>query len=667
MYTKTDGELLQLQGLSCHLPEEGMVFNNVTQEFESRGIFRRSSLDDKQFWERPQPPGDYLKKRQKEFTLQKSDPNHVDLELQNYRVQEWDRRMNGFWFMNNGKPTYLTGLHYFYLTHWMLDTGYPDFRIPDLEFFYFLQYCIEDPHSLGMIECTKRRQGKTVRAGVFLYDLTSRAKNIYGGIQSKTLEDAKNNVFAKGLILPFKQLPDFFVPVYDTEKGQTPKSELRFFKQNKRGKNQEIYDPRTELESTITFKSSDMYAYDGTKLHRYVADECGKTKDIDVFERHQVVQFCLQLDGEIIGKCLYTTTVEEMDSGGEDFQRLWEASNQDERNANGRTKSGLYRYFLPAFKTLYYDKYGYPNEEKAKQYYMNERESLEDDSKALASYIRKNPFTIEEAFWKEGETCLFDSIKINKQLESITWMREKDLFHRGDFVWKDGKRDGMVEFKQSQKGKFYIHKAIPVNLEWNDVDKKGTKFTPTNVSKFVAGCDPFDHNVVASGSRMSNGAGYVYAKYDANSDLSETFICVYIHRPQTSDIFYEDMLKMSVFFGCKILVENNKIGIVKYFQFRGYEKFLMKLPKSKTFGVPANAKTHQQMVEELELYVFENCNKVIFKNLLIDLLSFDINNTTKFDAAMAAGWTLVACGKKNYQQREFSQKKLYDVREIFPI
>ena len=667
MYTKTDGELLQIQGLSCYLPEEGMVFNNVTQEFESRGIFRRSSLDDKQFWERPQPPGDYLKKRQKEFTLQKSDPNHVDLELQNYRVQEWDRRMNGFWFMNNGKPTYLTGLHYFYLTHWMLDTGYPDFRIPDLEFFYFLQYCIEDPHSLGMIECTKRRQGKTVRAGVFLYDLTSRAKNIYGGIQSKTLEDAKNNVFAKGLILPFKQLPDFFVPVYDTEKGQTPKSELRFFKQNKRGKNQEIYDPRTELESTITFKSSDMYAYDGTKLHRYVADECGKTKDIDVFERHQVVQLCLQLDGEIIGKCLYTTTVEEMDSGGEDFQRLWEASNQDERNANGRTKSGLYRYFLPAFKTLYYDKYGYPNEEKAKQYYMNERESLEDDSKALASYIRKNPFTIEEAFWKEGETCLFDSIKINKQLESITWMREKDLFHRGDFVWKDGKRDGMVEFKQSRKGKFYIHKAIPVDLEWNDVDKKGTKFTPTNVSKFVAGCDPFDHNVVASGSRMSNGAGYVYAKYDANSDLSETFICEYIHRPQTSDIFYEDMLKMSVFFGCKILVENNKIGIVKYFQFRGYEKFLMKLPKSKTFGVPANAKTHQQMVEELELYVFENCNKVIFKNLLIDLLSFDINNTTKFDAAMAAGWTLVACGKKNYQQREFSQKKLYDVREIFPI
>ena len=225
MYQKTNGELTQLQGLSCYLPEEGMVYNTISKEYESRGVFRRSSLVDKQYWERPLLPSDFLNKRKKEIQLQKSDPNYVDLELQNYRIQEWDRRLHGFWFMNNGKATYLTGLHYFYLTHWKLDTGYPDFRIPDMEFFYFLQYCIDDPNSLGMIECTKRRQGKTVRAGAFLYDLTSRAKNIYSGIQSKTLEDAKNNVFAKGLILPFKQLPDFFVPVYDTEKGVTPKSE----------------------------------------------------------------------------------------------------------------------------------------------------------------------------------------------------------------------------------------------------------------------------------------------------------------------------------------------------------------------------------------------------------------------------------------------------------
>ena len=667
MYKKHEQSIrYDVCGLPCYTPPEGMVYDTNTQEYSSRGIFRRSSKPDNQFWERIQPPKDYLVRRKKEILLQKSDPKHVDPKLQAYRLQEWDRRTKGFWFMNNGTPTYLTGLHYFYLTHWRLDTGYPDFRIPDLEFFYFLEHCIQDPDSLGMIECTKRRQGKTVRAGIFLYDLTSRAKNIYSGIQSKTLEDSKNNVFAKGLILPFKQLPDFFVPVYDTEKGQTPKSELRFFKQNRRGRNQEIYDPSTELESTVTFKSSDTFAYDGTKLHRYVADECGKTKDVDVFERHQVVQFCLQLDGAIIGKALYTTTVEEMNHGGDDFKRLWDASNHEERNANNRTKSGLYRYFLPAYKTLYYDKYGYADEEKAKQFYINERESLQEDPRALASYIRKNPFTIEEAFWSEGEMCLFDAIKLNKQLESVVWMREKDLFQRGDFVWENSKRDTTVIFVPSKKGKFLISNRVPLDQRWNVVEKKGTKFTPTNVAKFVAGCDPFDHNVVAKTSKMSNGAGYVYAKFDANSEISETFVCEYVYRPQTSDIFYEDMLKMCVFFGCKLLAENNKIGIVKYFEYRGYEKFLMKLPNSKTYGIPANAKTHQQMVEELELYVYQNCDKIIYKNLLNDLLQFDINNTTKFDAVMAAGWSLVAAGKKKFDMIN-KKSKLYDIKDIFPI
>jgi hypothetical protein len=178
---------------------------------------------------------------------------------------------------------------------------------------------------MGMIEVTKRRQGKTMRAGAFLFELTSRSKNKNAGIQSKTFDDAKDNVFAKGVIMPFKYLPDFFIPIYDTEKGMTPKGELRFFKTNKRGANDDIFTEKVELESMITFKSSDKFAYDGMKLHRYLADEAGKTKNVDVYERHQVVQFCLQQEETIIGKALYTTTVEEMEDGGESFKALWQA------------------------------------------------------------------------------------------------------------------------------------------------------------------------------------------------------------------------------------------------------------------------------------------------------------------------------------------------------
>jgi len=45
-----------------------------------------------------------------------------------YIEAEFDRRELGFWFYNNGKPTYMTGSHYVYLQWTSIDVGYPDFR-----------------------------------------------------------------------------------------------------------------------------------------------------------------------------------------------------------------------------------------------------------------------------------------------------------------------------------------------------------------------------------------------------------------------------------------------------------------------------------------------------------------------------------------------------------
>ena len=667
MYRKHKGSKeFEIMGISTWRPPVGMVWNVMTSTWERREMFKRSSRPDNQYWERPTPPVDYELKRKKEIAAQKQDPGYYNPELQEYRNQEWDRRLNGFWFYNNGKPTYVTGLHYFYLVHWKIDVGYPDFRITDMEFFYFLEYVMQDPNSLGMIEVTKRRQGKTMRAGAFLFELTSRSKNKNAGIQSKTFDDAKDNVFAKGVVMPFKYLPDFFVPIYDTEKGMTPKGELRFFKTNKRGAVEDSFSEKIELESTITFKSSDKFAYDGMKIHRYLADEAGKTKNVDVYERHQVVQFCLQQEENIIGKALYTTTVEEMEDGGASFKELWKASDQMHKNANGRTMSGLYQYFMPAYKTLFYDKHGYADEEKAKKFYMAERAALEVDPRALASFIRKNPFTIEEAFFSEAETCLYDAMKINRQIESITWVNEKELYLRGEFVWENGERDTRVLFKTSSNGKFLVHSKVnPSDAGfYNQVENYGTKKVPKNTSKFVIGCDPFDHSITTSKER-SDGAAYVYRKFDAMDELSETFLVEYLNRPDKAEIFYEDMIKMVHFFGCELLSEDNKVGLIKYFEYRGYDKFLMKMPGSTKFGVSASVKIHQQIAEQTETYIEENVSKVRFKNLLNDWLHFDINKTTKFDAAMASGYTLIAASKSKFAQKIEEKQNIYDVREIF--
>ena len=657
---------IEINGIKVNLQPSGIVWNVLTNEWEKRDILARSAKPDYQYWERPLPPQEYELKRKKESITQKTNPDYYNPELQEYRNQEWDRRLNGLWFMNGGKVTYLTGLHYFYLTHWKIDVGYPDFRMTDLYFFYFLEYCVQDPNCLGMIEVTKRRQGKTMRAGAFLFELTSRSKNKNAGIQSKTFDDAKDNVFAKGIVMPFKYLVDFFVPIYDTEKGMTPKGELRFFKTNKRGANDEIFTEKVELESGITFKSADKFAYDGMKLHRYLADEAGKTKNVDVYERHQVVQFCLQQEENIIGKALYTTTVEEMDDGGASFKELWMASDQTKKNANGRTKSGLYQYFMPAYKTLFYNKFGEPDEEKAKQFYMAERDALSDDNRALASFIRKNPFTIEEAFFSEAESCIYDALAINRQKESITWIDKKDLYLQGDFVWENGVRDSKVIFVEKSNGKFKVHnKANIFDLSsYNKVEEYGTKKVPKNNTKYAIAVDPFDHSITTSNER-SDGAAYAYRRYDAMDELSETFLVQYINRPDKAEIFYEDMIRLCHFFGCEILSEDNKVGLIKYFEYRGYERFLTRMPNSSKFGISATVKTHQQIAEETENYHLDNLHKVIFVELLDDWLHFNINKTTKFDAAMAAGYTLIAASNSKFAQKVEKKQKLYDVREIF--
>lgn len=669
MYRKhPKGRELEVNNIKVNIPQNGYVYNIITNQWEKREILARSVKKDYQYWERPQPPKDYEIKRKKEISTQKINPGYFNPELQEYRNQEWDRRLNGFWFYNNGHATYITGLHYFYLVHWKLDVGYPSFRATDKEFFYFLEYCVQDPNCLGMVEVTKRRQGKTMRAGAFLFELTSRSRNKNAGIQSKTYEDAKDNVFAKGVVMPFKYLPDFFVPIYDTEKGMTPKGELRFFKTNKRGANDDIFAEKIELESSITFKSADKFAYDGMKLHRYLGDEAGKTKNVDVYDRHQVLQFCLQQEENIIGKALYTTTVEEMEDGGQSFKMLWDASNQNEKNKNGRTRSGLYQYFMPAYKTLFYDKFGQADEEKAKDFYMAERSALEMDPRALASFIRKNPFTIGEAFFSEAETCLYDAMALNRQMESISWIAEKDLYLRGEFVWEKAERDSRVIFNETSNGKFLVHRKFHVHdyNSFNQVEELGSRKAPKESKKFAIAVDPFDHSITTSKER-SDGAAYVYRRYDAVDEFSETFLVEYLNRPEKAEIFYEDMIKLCHFFGCEILSEDNKVGLIKYFEYRGYEKFLTKMPGANKYGISATVKTHQQIAEVTESYITESVEKVIFMRLLQDWLKFDINKTTKFDAAMASGYTLIQANKSKFVGKVEQKQHIYDIREIFPF
>lgn len=84
--------------------------------------------------------------------------------------------------------------------------------------------------------------------------------------------------------------------------------------------------------------------------------------------------------------------------GGPLFAKIWDESDPMERDDNGRTRSGLYRYFKPFYEGRegFIDEYGNSLKEEAIQFRDNQLKHATDQG---ARKIRRQyPATVEEAF-----------------------------------------------------------------------------------------------------------------------------------------------------------------------------------------------------------------------------------------------------------------------------
>jgi hypothetical protein len=639
------GKKISIQGLDCWIPPEGVVLNKLTNEFEARPIYKRSEIKKEQYWEIPKKPENVKERLIEEAYKREENPTFFDTELQQYREEEWDRRLNGFWFYNNGKPTYVTGVHYFYLAHWYIDIGYVSFRIPNMELFYFWQYCVEDPDSFGMVEVTARRDGKSYRAACIQYESTSRGLRRRSGIQSKD-EQSAIEFFDVHIVQPFTELEHMFKPTIDIQKGEAPKKKLSFSKKVNRSSkrvDQEKSRRTKELRSLINYGSQGEKVYDGKKQHVYVRDEAGKVEGCSVYEAHSIIKFCLIDMSDIIGKAIYTTTVEDInddDNEKGNFKKLWHNSNQSEKGKSGRTITGLYRYFLPAYRTRNFDAYGFPDEDKSLIEFQNEREGLSDHD--LIEYIRKFPFSIEEAFWTSADNCIFNKAKIQRARMELEQINPKDLYEVGNLHWKDGVFGSSVVFTETPNGKFKFHKKFNVRAECearNTTKGPNNRYKPLRKAHRVIGVDPVDHKSTVAESTRSNVGMALYIKYNPLDELSETFVSLYLHRPDDPETGYQDMLMLAHMSGAEMMIENNKPGAVQFAEKVGYYDFVIRT--GNTGGVNANGKTHQVLASNWEVYIDNSLEKIIFIEILSDLSKFNLIKTTKFDAAMAAGWALV--------------------------
>jgi hypothetical protein len=652
MYDKIEGgSIVNIQGLLCNLPPEGYVFNIITKQVEFRGVYKRSEIELEQYWKRIMLPDWYqdTMKKWDEFDKKKKDDEteFYDERLEDYKKQEWDRRLNGFWYMNNGTPTFLTGLHYLYLQWWPIDIGYPKFRMPDLEKFYFMDYCIQDTLCMGMLEVTKRRFGKSFVAGLFVSEYITRTKMTNGGIQSKTGSDAKK-FFAKTVVNPFRRLPKFFRPEYDMSLGVNPKTEMRFQKTNVRGRKAEDSVDKDELGSIIDHQSADTVAYDGQKLHRYVADECGKTTEVNVYDRHEVVRYCLLDDeGKIIGKALYTTTVEklttEKDGVQDAFKLLWEESNQDKRQENGTTSSGLYRFFMSAKRTRNFDDFGFPDENKTLDMILADRETVKNNSRALSARVRKEPLTIDEAFSTDSDKCIFNVINIGAREQ---YLKENPVLKRHIMFYRD--IDQIVRWRNINDKEEDFHWVItqfpnPGEENKHTFDVKTRK--PGRVSDGAIAIDGYSNS--QGGKYGSKASAWIGRRYDLlNPEQTGKAIGHLYGRPQVKETLHEQVLLAAEFYGYQAWYEHNSDDYLSYFRDRGRVGYLGSYPIStidpskretadRHKGFPTTPFSLTKQADVGIMYFESHIDSIDFENLLEDAKKFDPNNRTDYDITVS--------------------------------
>ena len=602
-----------------------------------------------------------------------------------YIDEEFKRREEGFWFYNKGKATYLTGTHYMYLQWSKIDVGAPDFREANRLFFLFWEACKADTRCYGMCYLKNRRSGFSFMASGEVVNLATISSDSRYGILSKTGPDAKK-MFTDKVVPISVNYPFFFKPIQDGM--DRPKTELAYrvpaskFTRRSIEAGSEAIDLQG-LDTTIDWKNTGDNSYDGEKLKLLVHDESGKwEKPNNILNNWRVTKTTLRLGSKIIGKCMMGSTSNALDKGGRNFKKLYDDSDVTKRNRNGQTSSGLYSLFIPMEWNYegYIDSYGLPvfNTPESEitgpqgefidlgviEYWENEVDGLKNDQDALNEFYRQFPRTTKHAFRDESKSSLFNLTRIYQQIDFNEDASNHKLITQGNFIWQNGIKDTRVTFAPNPQGRFFITWVPNANLQNRYIEKNGIKY-PGNDHLGAFGCDPYDISGTVD-KRGSNGSLHGLTKFSMEDAPSDHFFLEYIARPQTAEIFFEDVLMACVFYGMPILAENNKPRLLYHFKRRGYRGFAMNRPdkvytklsvtEREIGGIPnssedikqAHAAAIESYIENAVGFDGENYGDVYFQRTLEDWASFDINNRTSHDASISSGLAIMACNKNRY-------------------
>jgi len=665
------GQIIEIQDLRIALPATNKPF-------------KRSEIKTDQRWGKAEYPKE-LSRIKSRFDWEEY-PTEFKEKWYDYIDEEFIRRDQGFWFYNKGIITYITGTHYMYLQWSKIDVGAPDYREANRLFFIFWEACKADNRCYGMCYLKNRRSGFSFMSSAELVNQATISSDARFGILSKSGSDAKK-MFTDKVVPISVNYPFFFKPIQDGM--DRPKTELAYrvpaskLTRRKLESNEQLRE-LDGLDTTIDWKNTGDNSYDGEKLKLLAHDESGKWERPDnILNNWRVTKTTLRLGSRIVGKCMMGSTSNALDKGGNNFKKLYYNSDVTKRNRNGQTSSGLYSLFVPMEWNYegFMDSHGSPVFIREKntikgvdgydittgviEHWENEVEGLKDDQDSLNEYYRQFPRTEMHAFRDEAKESLFNLTKIYQQIDYNLESNNVAAVTTGSFMWQGGIKDSKVIFSPNKDGRFKISWVPPAGIQNKIINKNGGKY-PGNDHIGAFGCDSYDISGTVDG-KGSNGALHGLTKFSMEDAPPNHFFLEYISRPQTAEIFFEDVLMACVFYGMPILAENNKPRLLYYFKRRGYRGFSINRPdkiwnklsvtEKEIGGIPNSSEDIKQAhAAAIESYIEEHIGStetghgdMYHQKTLEDWAVFNINNRTKHDASISSGLAIMACNKNRYR------------------
>lgn len=602
-----------------------------------------------------------------------------------------------FHYCLNGYETgglFIPGRYYYYLNFCYISTvgrgnHFPEFVDADYEFFLAVDEAKKTNKGIMLIKARRRGASEKLKA-IINHGLRFTAEEYHAGIVAglQTYSDA---LFAKVKSHNSHVAPELFVQHL---KSDSEEYLLGYEEKTKQGlvrkgsANKIICKTMGKNPNVLKGHFFDDVAFEESGENEVLEAGYGATKD------------CFMAGDVMKGTPYIFGTGGDINAASKGFQKMWFDESLDKqfikirmhaqrlyvgcfigsKNADGKLVEDCPNILKnPEYKGKGYTKdqfLGCEDVTRALEKIFAKREELAkgSDRKPYFDNLQNNPTNDNEAFLKfSGNPYDPEKLSLNR-----TNIASNDLQYKPyilEWKFKDngtGELCDPLEIKEARepRNETELRNAVYIAY-W---PRPGIK----NLD--VAGIDSYDIDQTMTSKSLG---GMAVLRRDIGTIPPQEAMapaCIIRQRPIRKEIFWENCLKVSVFYnlicnadGGNVLIDYAKPGIIEFFKKYGGTKFLAVRPKSiesanseqvNTFGCNMTPRAKNSMVSYTQSWVDDHISKNVFEILTRELSDYDVETKdSDNDLADAWGLALIRHHDMGYLPTTVTEEKEYNIPE----